>query len=389
MLPWHPSPNPSRKGRGDEFGAGNDGATDWHEINQGGPDGMTRISREALRGKAQTVTGLVDPATLGPTLMHEHLQIDLNPPRLRATAVSDEPDLDPCACFQIRWGGTYSRRNFELDEVKLATEEMARLREAGGRTLVELTVGGLKPKPAALVEISKASGVAVVMGCGHYVEEYQDPDNAFRDAEDFAREIIDQVRVGAWGTDIRAGIIGEIGCQAPWTEQERKVMRGALIAQAETGAALNVHPGRDADQPQEVAEFARAAGAPMDRVIISHIDRTIFDADRLLRLADTGVVVEFDLFGWEQTNYFPNPDIDMPNDGVRLRWLRLLIEHGHLDRVLMSSDICERSRLCRYGGHGYRHILGNVAPLMLRRRFSQDEIDTILVRNPARLLTFV
>ncbi len=166
-------------------------------------------------------------------------------------------------------------------------------------------------------------------------------------------------------------------------------MRGALMAQADTGAALNVHPGRHPDQPQEVAEFARAAGAPVERVIISHIDRTIFDADRLLRLADTGCVVELDLFGWEQTNYFPHPEIDMPNDGVRLRWLRLLIEHGHLDRVLISSDICERTRLCRYGGHGYGHILANVVPLMTRRGFSPDEIDAILVRNPARLLAFV
>jgi phosphotriesterase-related protein len=349
---------------------------------------MEAMTRVAPRGKVQTVTGLVDPASLGRTLMHEHLRIDLNPPRLRATAVADEPDLDPCDCFQIRWGGSYSRRNFQLDDEALAIDEMARLRKAGGGALVELTVGGLKPDPAALARIARASGVAIVMGCGHYVEEYQDPGNATRDVEDFAREIVGQILVGAWGTDIRAGLIGEIGCQAPWTEQERRVMRGALLAQAETGAALNVHPGRDPDQPQEVAAFARAAGAPMDRVIISHIDRTIFDADRLLRLADTGVVVEFDLFGWEQTNYFPNPDIDMPNDGVRLRWLRLLIEHGHLDRVLMSSDICERSRLCRYGGHGYRHIMENVVPLMRRRGFSEHEIDTILVANPARLLTF-
>jgi phosphotriesterase-related protein len=55
----------------------------------------------------------------------------------------------------------------------------------------------------------------------------------------------------------------------------------------------------------------------------------------------------------------------------------------------MSSDICERTRLCRYGGHGYAHILGNVVPLMRRRGFTEAELETILVRTPARLLTFV
>lgn len=344
---------------------------------------------EGLRGKVQTVNGLIDPGALGRTMMHEHLIIDLNPPRLRAEPVGPQDTLDPCDCFAVRWGSKYSRKNFQLDDRKLAASELARFRDAGGGTIVELTVGGLKPDPNALAAIAREAGVHVVMGCGHYVQEYQDPANAARDVEDFAREIVGQVTQGAWGTDIRAGIIGEIGCQAPWTDGEKRVMRGALLAQQETGAAVNVHPGRHPDQPAEVAAFAKAAGAPMDRLIISHIDRTIFDADRLLHLADTGCVVELDLFGWEQSNYSPNPAIDMPNDAVRLRWLRLLIDHGHLGRVLISSDICERTRLCRYGGHGYGHILGNVVPFMRGRGFSEDEIETILVRTPARLLTFV
>jgi len=350
---------------------------------------MPALSRGELRGKAQTVTGLVEPATLGRTLMHEHLQIELNPPRLRAVPVEGDAPMPICDCFDIRWGSLYRPLNFRLDDRDLARRELVALREAGGRTLVELTTGGLGPKPAALAELARATGVTIVMGCGHYVEEYHDPANATRSVEDFAREIIGQVTLGAWGTQIRAGIIGEIGCQSPWTAQERRVLQGALLAQAETGAALNIHPGRHADQPQEVAEFVRAAGAPMDRVIISHIDRTIFDAERLLRLADTGVVIELDLFGWEESHYFPNPEIDMPNDGARLRWLRLLRDHGHIERLLISQDICTRSRLLAYGGHGYGHIFRNVVPLMLRRGFTQDEIETILVRNPARLLTFV
>ena len=52
------------------------------------------------------------------------------------------------------------------------------------------------------------------MGCGHYVEAYQDPCNAERSVEDFTSEMVAQVFEGAWGTEVRAGIIGEIGCQA-------------------------------------------------------------------------------------------------------------------------------------------------------------------------------
>ena len=157
---------------------------------------------------------------------------------------------------------------------------------------------------------------------------------------------------------------------------------------AETGAALNVHPGRDPDQPQEVADFVRSHGADLSRVVISHIDRTIFDEPRLLRLADSGVVIELDLFGQEQS-FYPLGDIDMPNDAMRLRLIRALIDHGHLDRVVISHDICYRTRLTRWGGHGYAHIFDNVVPLTAARGFSEAEITAITVDNPRRLLTFV
>jgi phosphotriesterase-related protein len=166
------------------------------------------------------------------------------------------------------------------------------------------------------------------------------------------------------------------------------VLHGALIAQAETGAAVNAHPGHIPEQPQQIAEFVAGHGGAIDRLIISHIDRTIFDDSELLKLADTGCVIEFDLFGQEQS-YYRHADIDMPNDAGRFRSIRSLIDHGHLERVVISHDICHRTRLTSFGGHGYGHIYENVVPLMRSRGFSESEIDTILIGNPRRLLTFV
>src|SRR5262249_7671509 len=180
---------------------------------------------------------------------------------------------------------------------------------------------------------------------------------------------------------------GGLGGARPWTGTERGLMRPPRTGAAETGAAINVHPGRHPDQPQEVADFVKAAGHSTERVVISHIDRTIFDEARLLRLAESGVTIEFDLFG-QEASYYGLSDIDMPNDATRLRLIRTLIAHGHLDRVVISHDICYRTRLTSFGGHGYGHIFRNVVPMMRRRGYSEDEIDAILVRNPRRLLTF-
>ncbi len=345
-----------------------------------------RLTRAELTGKAQTVLGPIDPARLGSTLMHEHVLWDLRKPAARARNDLG-PEITIKDVWRLTYGEAYSPRNARFEDVALAIEEVGLMKAAGGATLVELTCGGIKPDPDGLVEISLGTEVNIVMGCGYYVEEYQDPRNHQRSVEDFAQEIAAQVLEGAWGSGVRAGMIGEIGCQAPWTELERRVMEGAVLAQAETGAAINVHPGRVPDQPQEAADFIIAHGGDIERVVISHIDRTIFDSERLLRLADTGCVLEFDLFGRE-TSLYTAADIDMPNDAMRLQHIRTLIDHGHLARIVISHDICSQIRLANFGGHGYGHIFRNVLPLMRRRGFSEAEITAILVDNPRRLLTF-
>jgi phosphotriesterase-related protein len=334
----------------------------------------------------QTVLGPIAPDALGPTLMHEHLLCDIRHPGQRKPE-----DLGPELALDNVWAinyGTVKRaaRNYLLDEVEVAVEEVRRMLAAGGRSLVELSSGGLSPDPLGLVRIARATGAHIVMGCGHYVHDYQDPANAGRSVEDLADEMVAAVVEGAWGTGVRAGIIGEIGCTAPWTEQERRVMMAAVLAQRATGAALNVHPGRHPDQPQEVADFIRAVGGRPERTIVSHIDRTIFDRDRLFRLADTGCVLEWDLFG-QESSYYRLADIDMPNDALRLRAIRALIDRGHLAQIVIAHDICYRTRLVRYGGHGYGHIFANVVPMMRRRGFGEAEIQAMLVETPRRLLT--
>jgi phosphotriesterase-related protein len=346
------------------------------------------MDRAGLRGKVQTVVGTIDPAKLGRTLMHEHLLCDLRTPEARKINEPDE-DITLKNVWGINYGRKANRSQMVLNLKDVAIAEMEAMRDLGGNSVVELTCGGIRPDPKGLRDISLGTGVNIVMGCGYYVEEYQDPANRERTPDDFAREMIAQVMEGAWGTDVRAGVIGEIGTQNPWTELEKRVMRGAVMAQLETGAALNIHPGRREDLPLEIATTIEDWGAELSRTVISHIDRTIFDLDGLLRLAETGVVLEFDMFGVENTYYPLKESVDMPNDGMRLRLIRGLLDHGYLDQVVISHDIDCRTRLINFGGHGYGHIFENVVPLMKARNFSDAEIDGILIDNPRRLLTFV
>ncbi len=334
----------------------------------------------------QTVCGKISPDLLGPTLMHEHVLVDIRPPSMRNIAqIGKKITLENR--FTCDYGEVWAPGNYVLNQQNIAINELEKMNLSGGKSIVELSCGGLNPNPKGLQKVSQKSQTNIIMGCGYYVEEYLDPKLHNYSQDDFAQEMIDQIQIGAWGTDIKAGIIGEIGCQSPWTKLEQTIMRGAIMAQKVTGAALSIHPGRNENQPQEIADFLMKNNADMSRNIMSHVDRTIFDDERLFKLADTGIIIEFDLFGMENSFYKLNLEIDMPNDAMRLKTIRKLIDRGHLKQILISHDICYQTRLCCNGGHGYGHIFRNVIPMMLRRNFTQDEIDTIIVENPKRLLT--
>lgn len=131
------------------------------------------------------------------------------------------------------------------------------------------------------------------------------------------------------------------------------------------------------------------AGADLNRVIVGHLDRTIFDKKALKDLAETGCFLEYDFFG-EEASYFPSaPQIDIMNDAHRLSRMSWLIGEGHGGQLLVSHDIARKSQLVRNGGQGYCYILEYMVPRMRARGFEERDIQRILVDNPKWALTFI
>ena len=133
-----------------------------------------------------------------------------------------------------------------------------------------------------------------------------------------------------------------------------------------------------------------AHGADATRVIPDHMERTHFDLGRVQRLAETGCVLEFDLFGWEMACCNGLSDICLPNGGGRVRIIRRLTARGYGDRTVLSHDVCRKTRMHRYGGPRAVAISpGRVVPLMPRRGITQAQLDVMLLHTPRRLLTIV
>ena len=345
---------------------------------------------DELKGQVQTVRGWIEPSQLGRTLTHEHLVCDFTPTARRP----EEPvEITLENVWEVNYNWFDAPGNRVLLDREVAVREMQRMVNDGGQSVVEVSTYPMVLDPAGLLEVSERTGVHIVRGCGRYLDEFMGPEDRLRSVDDLVTDIVADIREGANGesadeTGIRAGIIGEIGCSWPWTDAERRSLQAAVIAQRETGAALSIHPGRNANAPFEIVAFLKEAGADFSRTIMDHIDRRIFIVEDILRLADTGCVLEFDVFGWETSLFVDGVDLDQSSDGVRLTAIRALIDAGHLDQVVIAHDICQRTRQMEFGGHGYGHIYRNIIPMMHRRGFSDEQIDTILVDNPARLLAF-
>lgn len=351
------------------------------------------MNKSELRGKALTVLGPVDPEDLGITSPHEHLFIDMS-------ALFNEPE--ECTEKELahqpvglgnRWWISYHHLS-NLDDTFLRDEEVA-VREAlsykyaGGGTIVDVSNIGLGRDPLALARGAQATGLNIIMGSGYYVGALHPANMDGKTEKDICEEIVRDVTVGVGNTGIRAGMIGEIGCTWPWVDNERKVLGAAARAQQRTGAPLSIHPGRNVRTPLEIIEILRKAGADISRTVIDHVERTLREPEDRFKLAETGCYLEYDLFGWE--GYYPKALVlvDLPNDHQRVNEIIQLIEQGHLNQILISHDICSKVRLKSYGGHGYDHILRNVVPMMRDKGISEEQIDTMLIDNPRRLLTFV
>jgi len=346
----------------------------------------------SLAGQVQTVLGAIAPEVIGITLPHEHLLIDFRVMFVEPAAASDKGRArEPVSLDNLGW----VRQNFNanLDNLRLldertAEDEIRLFQRAGGRTVVDPTPKTLARDPLALARIARATGLNVVMGSGYYVAASHPPDMDRRSEDDLTREIIADVTTGVGDTGVRAGLIGEIGTTAPWTENEKKVLRAAIAAQRATGAPLMIHPGRHPAMPMELAEFVNKQGGDLRRTIMCHLCRTIADVRAVIDLAQTGIWLEYDLFGLENSYYPYQPSFDMPNDGGRMAHVVALIEAGYGARLLLSHDIAYKTSLVKYGGYGYHHLLVNVVPRLRAKGVDDAGLRQLLVENPARAFAF-
>lgn len=342
----------------------------------------------ASEGHIQTVTGPIEPDELGRTLIHEHLICDLS----TYWRPEDAPEVADVTLTHetittVRAHAFAVRHDLALDRIDQAVGGIGRFRDVGGGTLVEVTSHGIGRDVRASELIARQSGVNVVVGCGYYVGSSRPLGFAKRSVNELVEELVEELTVGIDGTQIRAGVIGEIGVgQFPMLDHERKMLKAAALAQVETGAGMIVHPAAGTDSAIELMQVLDRAGARMDKVVISHLDERFRMNLRLFkRVAATGARFGFDTFGREI--FFEPRQKQHPSDTQRIEAVKMLWDAGLGGHIALAQDICMRHELADYGGHGYHHILDSILPRMRNEGLGDAEFEQMLVGTPAAVLT--
>ncbi len=306
----------------------------------------------------ETVLGPVEPAVLGFTLPHEHTR---------------------CVLWQIpnRWD------YWELTgEDKLILPELERFRDMGGTCLVDLTLAAIGRDPLRLLRLAQSSGLHLVMSCGWYRGPYYPPDALIdrSPVEALTDLLVGEILGGAEGTDVRPGIIGEIGTDKPWVSaQEERVFRAVGRASRATGLGIVTHAVMS-DVGLAQLRVLEDAGADPARVVIGHAD-SYPQLDYWLAIMERGASIEFDFLGMSFT---PQERQAEP----RLIPLLLdLLARGRADRVFLSQDVCHNEQLRHYGGNGYTYLQEAFLPRLRAAGVGEAEIRQMTVENPRRLLT--
>lgn len=345
-----------------------------------------------------TVNGKIDASLLGITAPHEHVLIDTTNFYHEPDAVSDRvfanKKLENMRDLgKLRLNPSGMRDNFVLNDEQLQIQEVVAYQRAGGQTIVDLTLRGIGRDVAFLRRLSNQTGLNVIAGTGFYVVSSHPDYLRDMDEKAIAQIMLSEIENGIDGTDIRPGVIGEIGVGYDFHPQEQKVLRAAAYAHKESGLPLSIHVSPWSVNGMPAMKILQEEGIDPKHICICHSDGEC-KKDYMYQLLDTGAYLEFDNFGKE----FSVLDYRKIRKGIfdkfvsdwqREETLIELINAGYEDQLLISCDVCLKMFLQEYGGFGYAHILENIVPELRMYGVSQAKIDKLLIDNPRLFLDVV
>lgn len=332
-----------------------------------------------------TVLGEINENELGITSSHEHIFIDMR----NCVDTPENPSeffYDKITCenrAEVLSNPYAILDNALLDSFEDAVKEVEYFKKFGGQTIVDCTLDEIGRNPLMMKEISKLTGVNIILGCGHYYHKAHADYVKSASIEQLADEMLTDILNGIGDTGIKAGIIGEIGTSAIITDDEKKVLNAAGIVGSETGKAVHIHIDLYTENGFEIVKILTDNGMKPEKICIDHVD-VLLRPDYIRSLLDLGVYVEFDNFGKE---FYVSQKQRFAYDAERIQLLKTLIDEGYGDKILICNDICLKTMWKKYGGAGYAHILRAIKYMATENGIDEKTYMSLLTENVKNFLS--
>jgi phosphotriesterase-related protein len=309
-----------------------------------------------------TVLGVIDDATLGFTLSHEHV------------IVSNGED-------SAHYPWLYDRQA-TLD---YAIARMRTLKAGGVDAIIDLTTPDLGRDIEFMIEASRGSGLHVVAATGIW----RDPPRSImeRSVDATADIFVHEIEQGIGSTSVRAGAIKVANDVEGFTEAHVRILRAAARASARTGCPISTHHNAALQMGTTQVRIFQEEGASMDRVCIGHSGDST-DLDYLESLLREGVYVSLDRYPgrapratWQQRNEVVKALLD------RGWGERLMLGHDGWAAVWLKPGEAEpTSAYFTYNPDGMLFLSKVAIPGMLEIGITQAQIDLMTREVPRRFL---
>jgi phosphotriesterase-related protein len=329
---------------------------------------------QAQTALVQTARGPVAVPALGRTLMHEHIFV------LTADVQANYPE---------EWGPEEAR-------VADAAGRLAELSRTGITTIVDVTVIGQGRNIARVKKIAEQVpelNIVVATGCYTFDEvpmffwRRTGPDEALagRPARDtMAGYFVRDITEGIAGTGVKAGMLKCAVDAKGLTEGVERVLRNVARAHVATGGTpITIHTHAAARHGPAILNVLRSEDVDVSRVVLGHSGDAVRDPDYLQQMAESGLTLGMDRFGIDHFATFEQ----------RSDLVVELCRRGLAGSMVLSHDTCcyidwfAPGSLASLKDWHYLHISQDVLPYLRDHGVSDDDIDAMLVANPARILS--
>jgi phosphotriesterase-related protein len=317
-------------------------------------------------GQVNTVRGPIDAAALGTTLMHEHVFV-------RSPEVA------------TNWPTGWDKP----EQVARAVDRLQELKAAGIDTIVDLTVVGLGRDIETVQEVAAQIDLNIVVATGLYtyndLPHYFDYRSApFRpNRVDLLDEFfLHDIEDGIAGTGVRPGILKCATDKPGLTPDVERILRAVARVHRATGLPISTHTDTATKRGLDQQRVFTEEGVDLSRVVIGHSGDST-DLDYLGELLAAGSTLGMDRFGVDA--YCTTEQ--------RVDTVARLCESGSVGAMVLSHDAgCHMDwfdddflHQVQPNWH-FLHISTDVLPAMRERGVSEEQIRTMLVDNPRRIL---